>query len=402
MRRSRAGAAVSAGSDRIAARWSSSALLRGLVRQPCADQRRCSVRTKSRPLRRRRNSSLAWAWQSQTWTPRAQVDVDRLAAGALDADRAHLALRRHPSGLVQRRRHSSIIRVPGRAVCHDTVPTQRRRGRCGASRSVRSGTLGHALSVDDRMSTGEGATPADHVQDRPPQEGRILDATGRSACDPPNDRRSLGQLAHHHAGDPAYIPRRRAGRRPASARSAGWTTMAMAPTTSHGRLRLGAAGSQRKNSAIAPSNSTTGPTKDERDREDQRLDRDHTGGDEGDGAARFGAARCLFVGHDRISAAPGSLLQRQILEQHAGRGVALAGRHQRDRVRRGGVDDQMRILDVVGMQLHARRAPAAAGSGRRARGRRACAPATPAGRRDAGAARRRSSRPAPRGRRARR
>ena len=40
----------------------------------------------------------------------AEVDLGRLPAGALDADRAHLALGRHPSGLVQRRRHSSIIR----------------------------------------------------------------------------------------------------------------------------------------------------------------------------------------------------------------------------------------------------------------------------------------------------
>ena len=58
------------GSERIAARWSSSARLRGLVRQPCADHSRCSVSTKSRPLRWRRNSSLAWPAHSHTETPR--------------------------------------------------------------------------------------------------------------------------------------------------------------------------------------------------------------------------------------------------------------------------------------------------------------------------------------------
>jgi len=54
----------------MAARWSSRARLRGLVRQPCADHRRCRVSTKSRPLLWRRKSSLAWPAHSHTETPR--------------------------------------------------------------------------------------------------------------------------------------------------------------------------------------------------------------------------------------------------------------------------------------------------------------------------------------------
>ena len=121
------GAAAPAVRSALAARWSSSARDRGLVRQPWADHRRCRVSTKSRPLRCRRKSSLAWPGAE----PHRDAPPQMHPHGASRAS----AQRRSRIPRSSSTAHGPCTASPtSRPVCahrhtrvsHDTVPTPRR------------------------------------------------------------------------------------------------------------------------------------------------------------------------------------------------------------------------------------------------------------------------------------